>query len=156
MKYYFSILLLTCCLYSYSFSIGNLHIEYRETEDKYYEITLHNVSSDTLYLFDSYLKPCVDLDKYYGYFYESKYLHRYSNGTKTYKLSLIPIIGNVCHDEHNQINTGIDKVAQRSKILYSFQTLLLNSSLSIFLLNRMHLSLRNIFVTYLVIINTVI
>lgn len=116
------ILFTVYCIYCYSHQIENLHAEYTETEDGHYVITLRNESPDTLYLFDSYLQQCVKNDIRYGFYYESIYLHRYSRKTKTCKLSLIPIIGNLCHTPHNvYLGVGIDLVFYPSQIYYSFR-----------------------------------
>ena len=115
------ILFTVCCIYCYSHQIENLHAEYTETEDGHYVINLRNESPDTLYLFDSYLQQCVWNNVHYGFYYESIYLHRYSRKNKTCKLSLIPIIGNLCHTPHNvYLGVGIDLVFYPSQIYYSF------------------------------------
>lgn len=137
-------------MFCYSFSINSLYAEYVETQYGWYEITLYNESSDTLYLFDRYLQQCCDytyrnnikIDSIcYGYYYESIYLHRYSKKTRRCKLSLKPILENLIDVPHRPyITSGLRKLSYENAMTYSFLTILPHKTISFFILKKAILS----------------
>ncbi|MBF0650909.1 hypothetical protein IR083_19005 [Dysgonomonas sp. GY75] len=74
-------------------------------------IEICNNTSDTIYLFDSYLTP--ELIK-------SKYIHRYNADVEKCKLSTLPLIPYLSVKLSDVIILGKDKIVKRYKTLYSF------------------------------------
>lgn len=70
-----------------------------------------NNSSDTLYLFSSYLKPNV---------YHNKYLNRVDTKENVLKISLLPIISKVYTVKTDVIFSGDEQIIQPFQFMYEF------------------------------------
>lgn len=81
---------------------------------KYFEITIKNPLTDTVYLFDSYLLD----DLIY-----SKYLHRIDKPNRVHKISFIPIIPYLSVEKSDVIVLGKERIVKRNQVLYGFKTI---------------------------------
>lgn len=103
------ILFLSLChsisLSIYSMNIDSVTVSCVDDNPVSYTFKIRNNSNDILYVFDSYMKECED-----GYFYESKYLHRYEKKTDTYKLSLLPILSNISSIGSGVMHQGFKRI----------------------------------------------
>lgn len=87
-------------LCAHSINSESVVVSYSDKDSLSYLITISNLSEDTLFLFDTYMKKCGEGMITYdaGYYYESIYMHRYDR--RIYTLSFLPI--------GNCISTSVD------------------------------------------------
>lgn len=88
----------------------SLYIIFNKT-DSILEFNIVNTTSDTVYLFRSYL---------YDFYYSSKYLHRIDIKNKLYKISLLPIIPYLHPTMSDRLNLSADRVGLPFNVLIDF------------------------------------
>ncbi len=74
-------------------------------------LDIYNASSDTIYLFDSYLHESLPI---------SKYLHRYNYRYNEYKLSFLPLLPYLSVDLSDTYISTNNKILYKGQILYHF------------------------------------
>ena len=97
-----------------------IHLTLLEEGQEDYVFSLRNNTKDSLYLFDGYFEKCYD-----GYIYTSMYVHRYDKESKTYKLSLLPILPEIGINGclNDRVVNGKDKIVKCRQMAFTFTTI---------------------------------
>lgn len=77
-------------------------------------LKIQNITTDTLFLFNSYLNAD---------FYTSKWLHRFSYKTKKHKLSFLPLLPYLSLHFSDKIILGENRLINKFQVLYQFKAI---------------------------------
>ncbi|MDH6310475.1 hypothetical protein M2451_004019 [Dysgonomonas sp. PFB1-18] len=99
------------------------------TNKDVFEFELINNTSDSLYLFDSYLNENAfsDIEQLYN----ARYLHRFDRKENQCKLSFLPLIPYLSVERNDLYIIGENRLIRKGQILYSFKSILPHSKLCI-------------------------
>lgn len=117
MRAFFLLLAFMSSLLVHSFSADSVAVSYSEKDADVYAVMISNLSSDTVYVLDCYLDKCSE-----GFYYESKYLHRYDKKTNICKLSFLPILGHIMSSVDGLIHFDFNKIVYGG-MHYSFHAI---------------------------------
>lgn len=93
-----------------SHSLSSFKVEHSVSEDSI-RFTFKNTTSDTIFLFKSYMDELLC---------SSKYLHRINKKNQTYTVSFSPIISNLTVKPSDKIILGENKVGSKYQLKYDF------------------------------------
>lgn len=114
-------LILFFCKESFANAQDSMRLSHHYINDSI-RLEFMNESSDTLYIFSSYLKPFV---------YYNKYLNRFNKKENIFKVSFLPIVSHVYTVKTDVIFLGDEQIIKPFQFTYEFIRIAPNKSYSI-------------------------